>query len=100
MQEPHWIHLEHEGQDEVHHLVRPDRQNQTDDVEGDVNVPANSQPQLWNSSAGMKETCFEVLANEEFMGATRLLVRLACDQSLTPWCMENEDLQGGVTHSL
>lgn len=87
MQEPHWIHLEHEGRYEVL-AVSPDQRNRTDNVTAEPNKSANMLPQLWKSSAGMKETCFKVEANETFMGATRLLVRLACDRSLTPWCLK------------
>ena len=90
MQEPRWIHLEHEGRGEVL-AVSPGRQNQTDDVTVvEQDMLANLQPQLWNSSAGMKETCFKVLSNENCMGARRLLVQLACDHSLTPWCVSKE----------
>ena len=80
------MHLEHEGRDEV--LAISSDRNETDDVKVDVELLANLQPQLWNSTAGMRETRFKVLANKKYMGATRLLVRLACDHSLTPWCVK------------
>ena len=88
MQEPHWIHLDHEGR-EVVTTVSPEQRNRTDGVDPEVTI-VNLHPQVTNASAGMTETCFRVSAIEPYLGATRLLVQLTCDHSLTPWCEQTD----------
>ena len=65
MQEPHWIHLEHEGRDAVL-TVSPDQQNRNEDAEEELDMFANLHPQLWNLSGGMNKTCFKVLASRNW----------------------------------
>lgn len=50
---------------------------------------ANMEPRIHDDNrSGLKETRFQVQLIEPFMNATRIVVELACNTKLTPWCLQ------------
>lgn len=78
MQDFYWVHLEHE-REVVVKLADPATRNRE--------AIANLEPRVHDDNrSGLRETRFRVLSIEPFLNATRVVVQLACNRQLTPWC--------------
>lgn len=76
----YWRHLDHAREEAVritNHAAR------------NKDALANMEPRVHDDNrSGLKETRFQVLSIVPFMNATRIVVELACNTKLTPWCLQ------------
>lgn len=78
LQDYYWKHLDHPRPDPV--LVKTREGANTTRL-------ANLEPRVHNDNrSGLRQTRFHVQGIDPMSNATRIVIELACDRSLTPWC--------------
>lgn len=80
LQDYYWVHLEHPRPEPV--LVKTRRGLNTTRL-------ANLEPRVHNDNrTGLRQTLFQMQRVEPVGNATRIVIELACDRELTPWCVQ------------